>query len=81
MRIQPMISGITISIDRPEIAFADDRSGLSLAAPAHNLEDRHLRGRIDPEPFLPLAFRPSRLIDMVDRLLMHILLRCLHRLL
>src|SRR5262245_37860717 len=80
MRIYPMITGIAIRIDDPEIASADHLFGLSLPTPGQNSEDRHQWRRVDPHPFLSLAFWPDRLINLIDRLLMDVLPRRLDRL-
>src|SRR5215510_11828915 len=78
--IDPMVSGITICVDDPGKASADDLPGFCPATSAQNSENRHLRCGINPEPFLFDAFRPSGLIHMIDRLLMNILLGRLNRL-
>src|SRR5919198_2348041 len=75
MRVYPMITGIAIRIDDPEIASADHLFGLSLSTPGQNSEDRHQWRRVDPHPFLSLAFGPDRLVNLIDRLLMDILPR------
>lgn len=67
MSIYPMITGIAIRINDPELASADHLLGLSLPTSSQNSEDRHHWRRVDSHPFLSPAFGPSRLINLVNR--------------
>src|SRR5262245_28412710 len=78
--VHPVICVVSISVGYSRILPPENRQRIFLTSAGPNLEDRHFRRDVNPEPFLLDTFNPACLIDVMNSLPMGELLRSLYRL-